>query len=86
MPRISEFYGIVIVMYWREHQPPHFHANYGEFEAPFRIDPPYIMRGGFPPRAQGLITEWASLHRDELMANWERARSKQALAPIPPLP
>ena len=65
---------------------PHFHAIYGEFEAPFGIDPPYIMRGGFPPRAQGLIIEWASMHRAELMANWERAQRKQPVAPVQSLP
>jgi hypothetical protein len=86
MPRISTFYGIIITMYWRErdHPVPHFHASYSGHEASIAIDGT-ILGGSLPPRALRLVQEWAQLHRDELLANWEQARDFQPLDPIPPL-
>ncbi len=86
MPRVSEFYGIVIQMFHSEHEPPHFHAAYGEFKAVFGLDPIAITRGSLPARAERLVTEWAEMHRQELLANWRRARRLEALRRIPPLP
>ena len=86
MPRISEFYGIVISMYHSDHDPPHFHAVYGEFKAKIGLDPIAITSGSLPARAERLIQEWAELHRQELLANWHRARRLQALRTIKPLP
>lgn len=85
MPTLSRFFGIVINMYFDDHAPPHFHAAYGAAFAAFHIDPPGILHGELPPRAAGLVMEWARLHRDELLADWERARRMQPLEPIPPL-
>lgn len=45
MPTISAFYGIVIQMFWREHNPPHFHALYGEYEAVFDLRELHVLRG-----------------------------------------
>lgn len=70
MPRISEFFGIVIAMYYNDHAPPHFLARYGEYEARFAIDSLEITKGKLPRRAVTLVLEWASLHRNELKANW----------------
>ena len=66
MPRISEFYGIVVYMYWRDHAPPHFHAIYAGEEAQVRIGDGTILAGSLPRTAANLVTEWAQLHRDEL--------------------
>ena len=55
MPEISRFLGIVIAMYYREHSPPHFHAQYGEFKAEIEIETLKVMRGDLPRRAQALI-------------------------------
>jgi len=85
MPRVSEFYGIVIAMFYNDHEPPHFHAIYGEFQAIVGIDPVAVMRGELPSRASNLVREWATQHRDELFANWERAREHAALQRIAPL-
>lgn len=85
MPRLSEFYGIVVAMYWKDHQPPHFHAFYGEFEALVRIDDGSFLRGSLPRTARRLLNEWTDLHRDELVANWQRAQSPETLVPIEPL-
>jgi hypothetical protein len=85
MPRISEFYGIIIEMYWSDHNPPHFHAKYAEHRAEIDIRTLDILRGRLPPKATGLVNEWAELHRNELLAQWERARSHQPLERIEPL-
>jgi hypothetical protein len=67
MPEISRFFGIVIYIYFREHNPPHFHAVYGETEALIEIKTLGILTGSLPPRALGLVTEWATMHQNELM-------------------
>jgi hypothetical protein len=86
VPRISFFYGIVITMYWREreHPVPHFHASYAGHEASIDVNGA-VLGGSLPPRALRLVREWARLHRDELLANWERARDYQPLVGIDPL-
>ena len=86
MPRISAFYGIVISMYFSDHDPPHFHASYGEYGARIAIETLDPIDDGLPARAVRLIREWGLQHRDELMANWEHARLRQPLARIDPLP
>lgn len=85
MPEISRFYGIVIRMYFDEHPPPHFHAAYGEFELLVNINTLAVISGDLPPRALGLVVEWAALHRDELNNVWERARRMEPLGKIAPL-
>ena len=85
MPRLSEFFGIIIAMYYSDHWPPHFHARYGEHEATIRVDTLEILEGSLPIRAFGLVLEWAALHRDELRADWDRAREGVPLLPISPL-
>ena len=85
MPRLSEFYGIVIYMYWSDHQPPHFHAIYSGDEALVRIDDGTLFAGSLPRTAARLVKEWADLHKDELLANWNQAQSAESLVPIAPL-
>jgi len=70
MPRISAFYGITIWMYWDEgvHARPHVHARYGECQASVDFQGEVIV-GWLPPRALGLVHEWALLHAGELQAN-----------------
>ncbi len=84
MPVISRFLGIAIAILFRDHDPPHFHATYGEFEITVTIRDGQV-RGEFPKRARALVLEWLELHRSELLADWDRARAGQPLAPIPPL-
>jgi Domain of unknown function (DUF4160) len=85
MPRICQFYGIAIYMYYRDHAPPHFHALYGEYEAEVNIATAAVVEGRLPRKARSLVTEWAAEHREELQQNWELARAGQPLNPIPPL-
>jgi len=86
VPRISAFYGIVITMYYRDHEPPHFHAVYGEHRAQIVIATLEPLVGEFPARALRLVREWAELYRAELQANWEKARARVPLDTIAPLP
>ena len=86
MPEISRFYGVVIRMYFGDHNPPHFHAVYGDQVALIDIQALAVFAGRLPPRALGLVIEWASMHQKELMGLWERARANQPLDRIDPLP
>lgn len=85
MPRISQFFGIIIAMYYNDHAPPHFHARYGEYEALLSIESLSVIEGAVPGRALAMVLEWASLHRSELRGNWERARRGLPLEAIEPL-
>ena len=82
MPRICEFYGIVIGMYFNEHGVPHFHADYAGAEASIAIETLEILGGRLPGRALRLVTEWATLHREELIEDWRRAQAREALLRI----
>lgn len=70
MPEISRFYGIIIYMYINDHNPPHFHARYNEFEATISINDFAWLKGKLPAKAYTLVIEWALLHQDELIKNW----------------
>jgi len=85
MPEISRFLGIVIAMYYKEHEPPHFHAKYGNQTGVFSIAELKLIEGGLPKRVISLVIEWAFEHRDELMEDWELAITKRPLRKIPPL-
>jgi hypothetical protein len=85
MPEVTRFFGIVVRMYFRDHSPAHFHAEYGEYEALVEIETLSILRGELPRRAMALVLEWAALHRAELRADWERARGGTPLKSIAPL-
>jgi len=85
VPEISRFFGIVIKMFFDDHNPPHFHAEYGGDLALIDIRNLSVFSGRLPPRAMGLVIEWATLHRQELLTDWERAQQQQALQRIAPL-
>jgi len=85
MPEISRFFGIVIQMYFSDHNPPHFHAIYAGSVAWVRIEPVSIMAGSIHPRAWQLVAEWARKYNSELNDNWRRVQAKQPPRPIPPL-
>jgi len=85
MPEISRFYGIIIKMFFDDHNPPHFHALYGEYEVLVNINTFAVFAGNLPPRALGLVIEWATQHQDELLHNWERAQGQESLSKIEPL-
>ena len=85
MPEICRFFGIVIAVFYDDHNPPHFHASYGGKKVSIEIQTLKILEGEISPRALGLVVEWASLHKEELMKDWELAKSNQPPAKIEPL-
>jgi len=84
MPEISRFLGIVIRMFYRDHAPPHFHAEYGQYEITVEIQSG-VVQGRFPKRALRAVLEWADLHREELLTDWHLARLEKPLNTIEPL-
>ena len=85
MPQISRFFGIIISMFYDEHNPPHFHATYDEFNAEIEINELSILAGKLPSRALGLVIEWASIHQSEFIENWRRIENGQMIEKIAPL-
>ncbi len=82
MPEIARFYGIIIKMFFsNDHNPPHFHAIYGEYNGAFDIQTLKMLEGDLPKRAQSLIREWASEHQEEMLEMWNEKRLKK----LPPL-
>lgn len=85
MPTVSTFYGIKITMNYNDHLPPHFHAEYQDYEAIVEIITGDIT-GKIPRRALNMVWTWLDLHRNELHINWDKARKRQPLDQIDPLP
>ncbi len=85
-PRLSAFYGIAIYRYWDDHNPPHYHAVYGEHEAWIVLSTAAVLHGSLPVRAFRLVRGWHRLHETELEAAWERAKANQAPGTKEPLP
>jgi hypothetical protein len=77
MPEISRFLGIIISMYFDEHNPPHFHVKYNEFRATVVINNLNIIAGHLPAKVRGLVEEWAELHQNELMEMWTTKEFKK---------
>lgn len=87
MPTISMFYGIIIRMYYApgEHNPPHFHAYYGDEAATFSLETLEVLEGSLPRKQQRLVQAWAELHLDELRADWRLAMNGETPFKIAPL-
>jgi hypothetical protein len=85
MPTISQFYGILIRMFFGDHGVPHFHAVYGESQATVDIERLCVIEGALPRRALELVLDWAELHQAELLENWRLCRRKQPPRRIAPL-
>ena len=84
MPTISMFYGIIIRMYYDDHNPPHFHAFFGEYKATFNLDGE-LIDGNMPNSKTKLISAWTLIHKEDLMANWKLAKDSESLYNINPL-
>ncbi len=67
-----------------EHNPPHFHTKYQDYEATFSMDGE-LMEGKMPAKQCKLIAAWAEIHKDELLADWELAVNREPLYKIDPL-
>ena len=81
MPEISRFYGIIIKLFFADHQPPHFHVVYGEFNGIFNIDTLNMIEGDLPSRAKKMVVEWATVYQKDLIDIWESQKFRK----LPPL-
>ncbi|NNM54485.1 MAG: DUF4160 domain-containing protein [Spirochaetales bacterium] len=79
MPTIALFWGIRILMYWNDHEPPHFHVEYQEQKAVLGVDPLVVQKGCLPNRVLRLVLAWAELHKEELLQDWELSRDGKPL-------
>jgi hypothetical protein len=84
MPEISRFFGIIVFINYNDHNPPHFHAWYGDYKITITIEEG-IVEGKMPKRALKMIFEWMELHKLELIEDWNRAKNKEPLLKINPL-
>ena len=84
MPILSMFYGIVVSMYWDDHNPPHIHVRYNDSDAIFDLDG-VLINGSFPTKQQKYVEAWILIHQDELKANWSLAEKHEQLFKIEPL-
>ena len=85
MPELSRFLGIIVYMYFNDHNPPHFHVEYGEYVASITINNLSLLEGDLPSRILGYVVEWASLHKQELTENWNMIQSMGKFNKIEPL-
>ena len=83
MPTISVFFGIVVQMYWRDHNPPHIHVWYQGIEALVSIETGDVIAGTLPKKAAKLVRDWVKVRRPELKTNWELGRRRQAFNAVP---
>ena len=85
MPEISVFFGIRVTMYYDDHNPPHFHADYNDKKVIVDIQQGRVLKGAFPSKQLKYVLAWADIHQDELMEDWELARQDLPLKKIAPL-
>jgi hypothetical protein len=85
MPEISRFFGVIIYMYFNDHDPPHFHVKYNEFRGKLTIEDLRLIEGKLPNRVTALVLEWANDHRSELMRNWDSLRETGEYKKVKPL-
>lgn len=85
MPEVSSFYGIRVTMYYDDHNPPHFHAEYNGSKIIVDIIKGKVIEGSFPSKQLKLILAWAVIHQEELMENWKLAGLGRSLNRIKPL-
>ena len=85
MPELAHFFGIIISMYYNDHSPPHFRANYVDRQASIRIDDGHVIDGNLGAIALRLVEEWRILHKAELLGDWALAQARQPLVKIQPL-
>jgi len=85
MPEISRFLGVVIKMFYHDHAPPHFHAEYQNFKATFSIRTGLMIDGKFPSKQSAYVTAWALMHEKELMQNWKALVKGKEASKVKPL-
>lgn len=83
MPEISRFYGVIILMFIDDHNPPHIHVRYGGYRTSITIEG-HVVKGPLPKRFYKMIFDWMDKHHDELMENWNRLQNDKDPNPVAP--
>ncbi|MCM1356768.1 MAG: DUF4160 domain-containing protein [Staphylococcus sp.] len=84
MPEISRFFGIILSLYWRDHNPPHVHFTYGNYECSISVFD-RIVEGSAPAKVIVKVNQWMDLHEDEILSAWEKAQKGEKIDRIAPL-
>lgn len=84
MPEISKFFGIIVSLYWRDHNPPHIHFTYGEYECSISVLD-RVVDGKAPSKVIAKVNEWMDLHESEILTLWEKAQKGEKIGRIEPL-
>lgn len=84
MPEICRFFGVVIYMYYFDHNPPHIHVKYGEYSAIIYLNNEKI-EGKLPGKVKEMVKQWVRKNKNELLHNWELSSTGQLLKSIKPL-
>jgi len=79
------FFGIIIRMFFSEHNPPHFHAEYQGTEGTFNFEGKMLQGNIKSDIALRLIKKWAVLRKDALEENWKNISEKVGINKIEPL-
>lgn len=88
MPIISQFYGIIIRIYFNDtekHYLDHIHVQYNEFDAVYSIKDTSILEGKIPKKQHKLVIAWMEIHKDELIALWNISQNDGEIFKIDPL-
>jgi len=85
MPEVSLFYGIRITMYYEDHNPPHFHAEYNGYRVLIEIENGTVLKGLFPFKQLKLVLAWNEIHKEELLNNWKQMQEYEKINSIEPL-
>ena len=75
----------MIRMFFEDHAPPHFHAEYNEFELVVGISPIKILKGKGPKRVESMVLEWTAIHQEELLLAWDQCSKPEQSIKIAPL-
>ena len=84
MPRIGFLSGLLISMYWSDHNPPHIYFTYREYECSISVLD-RLVDGKAPAKVIAKVNEWMDLHEEEILALWEKAQNGEKLNKIEPL-
>lgn len=85
MPEVSRFFGIVVRMFYDDHDPPHIHVEYSGQKAKVDFQGNIILGGLKSRTAVRLIREWIDIHTKELEEDWELAKNSREIRRIEPL-
>ena len=84
MPEISRFYGINITMFGDDHNPPHLHIRYGDYQALVTLEE-HIIKGEMPKHVLKKVFKWMEIHQSEIVKNWKRLQAGTEAQKIAPL-